>query len=165
MTRNVARMGVFIALAMVFSYVEALIPFDFGIPGVKLGIANLVIVTGLYLFSAKETFGISMIRILMMGMLFGNGVSIFYSFAGGILSFFIMLIAKKIDWFSIIGVSIAGGVFHNVGQILAAILVLKNVMIITYLPVLLISGIVTGALMGILANRIIALKNGDKDED
>lgn len=157
MSKKVARMGVFIALAMIFSYIEVLIPFNFGIPGVKLGIANIVTVTSLYIFSTGEAFGISMIRIVLMGILFGNGMSLLYSLAGGLLSFLAMWIGKKINWFSVMGVSVAGGVFHNVGQILAVMLVMKNSVFVAYLPVLFVAGIVTGYLIGLLANKIIEL--------
>ena len=157
MSKKVARMGVFIALAMIFSYIEVLIPFNFGIPGVKLGIANIVTVTSLYIFSTGEAFGISVIRIVLMGILFGNGMSLLYSLAGGLLSFLAMWIGKKINWFSIMGVSVAGGVFHNVGQILAVMLVMKNTIFVAYLPVLFVAGIVTGYLIGLLANKIIEL--------
>ena len=148
-------MGVFIALAMIFSYIEVLIPFNFGIPGVKLGIANIVTVTSLYIFSTGEAFGISVIRIVLMGILFGNGMSLLYSLAGGLLSFLAMWIGKKINWFSVMGVSVAGGVFHNVGQILAVMLVMKNNVFVAYLPVLLVAGLVTGYLIGFLANVIV----------
>ena len=157
MSKKVARMGVFIALAMIFSYIEVLIPFNFGIPGVKLGIANIVTVTSLYIFSTGEAFGISVIRIVLMGILFGNGMSLLYSLAGGLLSFLAMWIGKKINWFSVMGVSVAGGVFHNVGQILAVMLVMKNTMFVAYLPVLFVAGVVTGYLIGLLANKIIEL--------
>ena len=157
MSKKVARMGVFIALAMIFSYIEVLIPFNFGIPGVKLGIANIVTVTSLYMFSTGEAFGISVIRIVLMGILFGNGMSLLYSLAGGLLSFLAMWLGKKTNWFSIMGVSMAGGVFHNVGQILAVMLVMKNTMFVAYLPVLFVAGVVTGYLIGLLANKIIEL--------
>ena len=157
MSKKVARMGVFIALAMIFSYIEVLIPFNFGIPGVKLGIANIVTVASLYVFSTGEAFGISVIRIVLMGILFGNGMSLLYSLAGGLLSFLAMWIGKKINWFSVMGVSVAGGVFHNVGQILAVMLVMKNTMFVAYLPVLFVAGVVTGYLIGLLANKIIEL--------
>lgn len=157
MGKKVARVGVFVALAMIFSYIEVLIPFNFGIPGVKLGVANIVTVTSLYMFSTGEAFGISMIRILLMGLLFGNGLSLVYSLAGGLLSFVVMWIGKKTKWFSIMGVSIAGGVSHNVGQIAAAMLVLQNAAIVSYLPVLLVAGVITGYLIGVLADRIIKI--------
>ena len=157
MSKKVARMGVFIALAMIFSYIEVLIPFNFGIPGVKLGIANIVTVTSLYVFSTGEAFGISVIRIVLMGILFGNGMSLLYSLAGGLLSVLAMWLGKKTNWFSVMGVSVAGGGFHNVGQILAVMLVMKNTMFVAYLPVLFVAGVVTGYLIGLLANKIIEL--------
>ena len=157
MSKKVARMGVFIALAMIFSYIEVLIPFNFGIPGVKLGIANIVTVTSLYVFSTGEAFGISVIRIVLMGILFGNGMSLLYSLAGGLLSCLAMWIGKRTSWFSVMGVSVAGGVFHNVGQILAVMLVMKKTMFVAYLPVLFVAGGVTGYLIGLLANKIIEL--------
>lgn len=160
MAKRVAKVGVFVALAMVFSYIEVLIPFSIGIPGVKLGLANLVIVIGLYWMTPQETFLISMIRILLMGLLFGSGVSLVYSLAGGLLSFVMMLVTKK--WFSMIGVSIIGGVSHNIGQIIAVAVVLESVKIATYLPVLIVAGIITGAVIGIVAGRILrVLKQGE----
>lgn len=155
MSKKVPRMALMVALAMIFSYVEALIPINFGLPGMKLGLANLVVVIGLYLFPAGEIFLISMIRILLVGVLFGNGTSIIYSLAGGILSFLVMLLIKQIKGFSITGVSIAGGVTHNIGQIAAAAFLLENTKIVYYLPVLLVSGAVTGLIIGVLAGRII----------
>lgn len=162
MAKRVAKVGVFVALAMVFSYIEVLIPFSVGIPGVKLGLANLVIVIGLYWMTPQETFLISMIRILLMGLLFGSGVSLTYSLAGGLLSFCMMLVLKKSKLFSMIGVSIIGGVSHNIGQIIAAAVVLESVKIATYLPVLIVAGIMTGAVIGIVAGRILRmLKQGE----
>lgn len=152
---RVARLGIFVALAMIFSYVEVLIPFSIGIPGVKLGIANLVVVVGLFLFQKREVFVISMIRILLMGLMFGNGASLLYSFAGGILSFLIMILAIKVTKLSIVGISILGAVFHNVGQILAAAFILDNIRITFYFPVLLIAGLITGMLIGIGSNQIL----------
>ena len=104
MSRKVAGCGMLIALAMVFSYVEVLIPINFGIPGMKLGAANLVIVIGLYLLKPQEVLMISMIRIFLMGYMFGNGVSLLYSFAGGILSFLLMAVIRKMKGFSVVGV-------------------------------------------------------------
>lgn len=154
---RVARCGVMIALAIVFSYIEVLVPFNIGIPGIKLGLANVVIVFGLYILSPVDTFIISMLRIVIVGMLFGNGMSIIYSLSGGILSYLVMLLIKKLKGFSVIGVSVAGGVFHNVGQIAAAAVILASGSIFSYLPVLLVAGIITGMLIGIVAGRIIPI--------
>lgn len=154
-SKKVALWGLMTALAMIFSYIEFLIPVNFGIPGMKLGLANIVVTTALYVMKPYEAFLINLVRILLSGLLFGNGMSVIYSLSGGILSFAVMLLLKKIKGFSVFGVSVAGGVAHNTGQILAAMLVLENVLIAYYLPVLLISGAATGFLIGFLASRII----------
>ena len=155
MSRKVAGCGMLIALAMVFSYVEVLIPINFGIPGMKLGAANLVIVIGLYLLKPQEVLMISMIRIFLMGYMFGNGVSLLYSFAGGILSFLLMAVIRKMKGFSVVVVSIIGGVSHNIGQLLAAAWIIRNRNLFYYLPALLAAGTATGALIGILSGKIL----------
>lgn len=151
---QVALSGVLVALALIFSYIENLIPITAGIPGVKLGLANLVVLSCLYILSPLQVLIINVARILLAGLLFGNLSTIIYSLAGGILSFLIMLLFKKLNWFSQVGVSIIGAVFHNLGQILIACLVLKSLSIFAYLPVLLISGTIAGALIGVVG-RII----------
>ncbi len=143
------------ALAMIFGYIEFLIPINFGIPGMKLGLANLVVTVALYTIRPGEAFLINIVRILLSNLLFGNGMSLIYSLAGGLLSFAVMLLFTKIKDFSVYGVSIAGGVTHNIGQILAACVVLSNLTITYYLPVLLISGAITGFIIGFLSARII----------
>ena len=155
--KKVAMVAVMVALAMIFSYVEALIPINFGIPGIKLGLANLVVVVALYALNWPLAALISFVRILLSGLLFGNLASVLYSLAGGILSFAVMCLLKKIKGFSVIGVSIAGGVCHNIGQILMAWFMLGSFKIIYYLPVLAVSGAVTGLVIGILAKKCLAL--------
>lgn len=155
MRTKVAYFGVFTALALIFSYVESLIPIHFGIPGVKLGLANLIIVIALYKMSTNEAYILSVIRIVLAGFMFGNLFAILYSLAGGMLSLTIMCILKKTDKFSAYGVSMAGGVFHNVGQLLMAAIVLESVSIGYYFPVLLISGLATGFVIGVIANEMI----------
>jgi len=152
---RVAYAAVFIALALIFSYVETLIPLNFAIPGIKLGLANLVIMVGLFLMPAGEVLLISVARILLVGFLFGNGASIMYSLAGGLLSFAVMLLLLKLTDLSIFGISICGGAAHNIGQLIVAALVVQNFKMVYYLPVLLAAGVVTGALIGILAGRIV----------
>ena len=112
--KKLANMAMLVALAMIFSYVESLIPINFGIPGMKLGVANLVTVTGLYFLELPEVFLVVVMRILLTVFLFGNGISIVYSLAGGILSFLVMALMKRLKGFSVAGVSIAGGVSHNI---------------------------------------------------
>lgn len=150
-----AYFGVFTALALIFSYIESLIPINFGIPGVKLGLANLLIVIFLYKRSAPEALILSIVRIVLAGFLFGNLFSIIYSLAGGIVSLFMMTLMKKSERFSIMGVSIVGGVSHNIGQLLVAMVVVETYSIGYYFPVLLISGVITGLLIGITANEVL----------
>lgn len=157
MAKRVAMAGIFVSLALIFSYVESLIPFNFGIPGIKLGLANVVVVTGLYLMKLPDVCLISLIRIFVSGLLFGNMMSLIYSLSGGILSLIVMLLLKRTNKFSVIGVSISGAVCHNIGQIAAAIIVTGVPVIIYYLPVLMGVGIITGAVMGIIASRILAI--------
>lgn len=154
MTKRVAYCAMLTALAMIFGYVEALIPFGFGIPGIKLGIANIVIVLALYMLPAYQALLIQLARIVLVSFLFGNMAMMIYSLAGGILSFFVMLLLKKTKGFSITGVSIAGGVSHNIGQLAVAVLTVQNVRIAFYAPVLLIAGLLTGCLIGMLAYRV-----------
>lgn len=155
MRRNTAYLGMYLALALICSYVESLIPFYFGVPGVKLGLTNIVVVLLLYTMGAKEAFGISVMRILLAGFLFGNPFSILYSLSGGILSFLVMYLLKKTEKLKVITVSVAGGLMHNMGQLLVAALVVENYHVLYYLPVLLIAGFVTGFLIGILSQEII----------
>lgn len=157
MAKRVAMAGIFVSLALIFSYVESLIPFNFGIPGIKLGLANVVVVAGLYLMKLPDICLISMIRIFVSGLLFGNMMSLIYSLSGGILSLITMLLLKRTGKFSVIGVSISGAVCHNIGQIAAAIIVTGVPVIVYYLPVLMGVGIITGAVMGIIASRILAI--------
>lgn len=150
-SRRNAYLGLLIALAFIFSYIEFLIPMNIGIPGVKLGLANLVIIVALYTIEVRDAFLLSMVRILLVGFTFGNLSMMIYSLAGGMVSFGIMYLAKRTSWFSQKGVSVLGGIFHNVGQILTAMLILETSQLIYYLPVLMISGIVAGSLVGMLA--------------
>ncbi len=161
-TRTLSMTALFASLSIVFGYIEHLIPFDFGIPGVKLGLSNLIIVIMLYTFSWRQAFFVLLVRIFVSSILFGNIYSLGYSLAGGILSFAVMCLIKHIKGFSFIGVSISGGVSHNIGQLIVAVWALNSPNIALYLPVLLISGAVTGALIGIIASPIInRLKKAD----
>lgn len=148
--RRIAYLGLFIALAFVFSYIEFLIPVNIGIPGAKLGLANLVVIVAMYTLGERDAFILSMIRILLVGFTFANMAMMLYSFAGGIASYAAMVIAKKSKLLSITGVSVTGGVFHNVGQIIVAMLVLDTASLIYYLPVLLLAGVLSGVAIGIL---------------
>lgn len=155
MKKKVAFLGVFLALALIFSYIETWIPNVFGVPGIKLGLANIVIIILLFRFGTKEAYGISVARVILAGFMFGNLASILYGLAGAMLSLTVMLLLKKTGKFKVITVSAVGGICHNVGQLIVAILVLENYRISYYLPVLLISGLVTGILIGIVAQEVI----------
>lgn len=155
MKNKIAYWGVFLALALVCSYVESLIPISFGIPGVKLGLTNIVVILMLYTIGAKDAILISVLRIILAGFMFGNAFSIIYSLAGGILSFVVMLLLKKTGKLKILSISTVGGISHNVGQLIVAALVVENYNILFYVPVLIIAGIITGFLIGLLAGEIV----------
>lgn len=153
--KKTAYLGVFLAVALICSYIETLIPVPIGIPGIKLGLTNIVVILLLYLVGARDAFLVSVLRIVLVGFLFGNLFSMLYSLSGGILSFLVMLLLKKADRFSCVSVSAAGGISHNIGQIFVAALVVSNFNILFYIPVLLFAGLVTGVLIGILAQELI----------
>jgi len=144
-----------LAFALILSYVEALIPFPFMVPGMKLGLANMATLLVLYLIGEKEAAIVSVSRIILVGFLFGNLYSIMYSLAGGILALLVMVLSKRTGFLSCVGVSILGGVFHNIGQLAVAALIVDTKAVFYYLPVLLIGGMVCGALLGIVTVQII----------
>lgn len=153
--RKTAYLGLFAAVAIIFGYVETLVPVFAGIPGIKLGLANLVTVFLLYIYGWREAAFVSAVRIVVIGFLFGNLFSILFSLSGAALSLLVMGILKKSGGFSVAGISVAGGVSHNTGQIAVAIFVVENVRLFYYLPMLFISGLVTGLLIGFLSGEIL----------
>lgn len=150
-TKAVALCGVMTALAIVFGYIEHLIPMPFGIYGLKLGLANLAVVIALYALNEYYAISINATRIILCSILFGSFTSFWYSLVGGILSFAVMALIKKINKFSLIGVSVCGAIAHNAGQIIVAIIITEEFKIAFYLPVLLIAGAITGTLIGVIA--------------
>lgn len=160
MKKKIAYLSMFLALALVCSYVETLIPFPIGIPGVKLGLTNIIVILVLYCIGEKEAILISILRIFLSGFMFGNAFAIIYSLAGGILSFIFMMLMKRTKKFSVITVSVAGGISHNIGQMLLASILIESYYIVSYLPVLLISGTITGFLIGVLGQEIIIRMKG-----
>ena len=154
-TKKVATCGVLAALAIVFGYVEHLVPLPIGIYGIKLGIANICILVLMYAIDAKTAISVNIVRIAVCGMLFGNLTAFIYSLVGGVASFAVMLVAKRSNRFSVVGVSVCGGIVHNVAQIIAAVFLFDELRIAFYLPVLLICGTLTGALIGAVATLII----------
>lgn len=175
MTKKIAQLGLFLALALILAYVESLIPFSFGIPGIKLGLPNLIVVmllcggsagrgsgypngavgNGTSRNGAREALLVNVLRIVLSGFLFGNLYTILYALAGALLSFIAMLIGRKMRCFSVVGVSVLGGVFHNIGQILVAMFVVETVYVGYYVPVLIVAGTVTGAVLGIVAMELM----------
>lgn len=152
---TVAIVGVMAAFAAILSYVEAIISFSIWIPGVKIGLANIAIVVVLHLYGAKEALAVNVVRIIVVGLLFGNMFSIFFSLAGALTSFITMVLVKKTDWFTILGVSVTGGVAHNLGQMIVASIVVDTYSVLYYMPALMIAGIITGIVIGIVGNLIV----------
>lgn len=150
-----ALCGVFIALALILSYLESLVPINAAVPGVKLGLANLVTIIALNKLGLRPTIFVSIGRILLAGILFGNITVILYSFAGAALSILVMSVVKHIRVFTVTGVSICGAIAHNLGQLIVAALVMENVNIMYYMIVLAITGTIAGMLIGILAGIIM----------
>lgn len=159
-TKNITVMALFSAVAIIFSYIEAILPPIWSaIPGIKVGLANIVTVALLYKFSIKEASIVAFIRIIIIALLFGNAMTLIYSIAGFVLSVAIMDILKRTNLFSTVGVSIAGGVFHNLGQIIVAMLLLQTKEIGYYMIVLAITGTVAGILIGIASNLMLKYSN------
>jgi len=143
------------ALALIFSYIEFLVPISIGLPGIKLGIANIVIVIAIFKLGDSYGLVINVARILLSALLFGNMFSAIYALCGGLLSLLVMVLLKKTKLFSVVGVSMAGGVFHNVGQILVAMVIVSSVKALYYFPVLLLAGLVTGIINGVISTLIL----------
>ena len=150
-TKRLATDAMFLTLALVVSYIEVLIPIPVGIPGIKLGLANGVIMVLLFFTTWIRTLEISVIRVVLAGFLFGNPMTIAYSLAGGILSLIVMGILKKIKGFSSVGISVGGGVAHNIGQLSIAVILMENTKIYYYVPVLLLTGTIAGVMIGVLS--------------
>ena len=152
---KIARYALLTALAMVLSWLESLVPLSVAVPGVKLGLTNLVVIFALYRMSVGDALAISLVRVLLVSFTFGNAYAFAYSLAGALLSFVIMWVLKKSGVFSTVGVSVAGGVGHNLGQILVAALVLENSGIFYYFPALLLSGTAAGVAIGIVGGILV----------
>ena len=156
--KKMTFLGLSIALAMILSFVESQIPALVAIPGIKMGLPNIVMVFLLYRVGWKETVIVSIIRIILVSILFGNVQTMTFSIAGAVLSLVGMILLKKLNWFSTISVSIIGGILHNIGQIVVAIFWTGTAQIAYYLPVLLISGTVAGTLIGIASGMIVCCR-------
>lgn len=153
--KRTAELGLWLALALILSYVESLIPFSFGVPGIKLGLPNLVVVLLLYRRGAKDAVLVNFLRIVLSGFLFSNLYAILYALAGAALSFCAMLAGRRFKCFSPVGVSVLGGVFHNIGQVIVAMLVVETYYVGCYMPFLIAAGTVTGAVLGIVVLELM----------
>lgn len=152
--KRIAVCGILTAAALVLGFVEKLIPLDVLLFGFKLGFANIVVLFAIYKLNFFDSFAVCILKILACGLAFGGPVYLLYSLSGGLLSFIVMLISKK--RLNIITVSILGAVFFNIGQIICACFIFSTKAILYYLPFLMLAGVVTGALIGFIAN--IAIK-------
>lgn len=153
-SKKTSLYGMLLALAMILSYVEAIIPINIGVPGVKLGLPNIVTVIGMYSLGPVPTLIISFLRIILVSFMFGNTMTLAYSLAGFALSFLTMFVLLKAGGFHMTVVSVAGGVMHNVGQLLAAILLLHSEILVLYLPVLMVAGVAAGAVIGLVSGLV-----------
>lgn len=157
-TRKAALYGMLTALALLMSYVEAQVPAFFAVPGMKLGLVNIVVLAALYLLGPQAALVISLLRVFLAAAMFGNGMSLYFSAAGALLSGLVMILLKL--KFHRVTVSIAGGIAHNIGQILVAMIVMETGMVAWYLVVLWFSGLASGALIGILDNELVKRLEG-----
>ncbi len=154
-TERLALYGLLTSLALILSYLESLLPLSFAVPGVKLGLPNIAVLFALYRLGGRGACTISLVRVLLASILFGNLFSLAYGAAGASLSLLVMLLLKKSGKFSVAAVSVAGGVAHNAGQIIVAIFVLETRGLIYYLPPLCVSGVAAGLLIGLSAALLI----------
>ena len=153
-TKRLVLLAMLTAVAMILSYVESLLP-QVGIPGVKMGLANIAVIYALFRFGWKEAAALSLVRVVLVSLLCGSVGAMLYSLAGAVLSRAVMALLRRIDRFSTVGISVAGGVAHNAGQILMAMLILQTKQLLVYLPVLAVSGIAGGVLTGLAAALLI----------
>ena len=154
-TKQMVTLSVLVAVAMILSYVESMIPAFVAVPGVKMGLSNIATVFALYSLGWPYAICVSVVRVLLSSLLFGNFVSLIYSLSGAFLALGLMILLKKLDKFSIVGVSVAGGVGHNIGQTIAACIVMENAAISLYIIPLLVSGTISGVLIGLVAGNLV----------
>ena len=154
-TKQMVTLSALVAVAMILSYVESMIPAFVAVPGVKMGLSNIATVFALYSLGWPYAICVSVVRVLLSSLLFGNFVSLIYSLSGAFLALGLMILLKKLDRFSTVGVSVAGGVGHNAGQIIAACIVMENAAISLYIIPLIISGTISGVLIGLVAGNLV----------
>ena len=154
-TKKLTTLAVIVSVAMILSFVESRIPAFVAIPGVKVGLANIAVIFALYKLGWREAIAVSVIRVLLVALLFGSVVSLAYSIAGAVISLSLMILLKKIGVFTEVAVSVVGGITHNVGQILVAFLLLETKVVFYYLPFLLVSGVIAGIAVGVASALLI----------
>ena len=155
-TKRLCVLAILVSLAMILSYLETLIPAFVAIPGIKLGLANVASIFALYTLGAPSAVAVSLVRVCLSSLLFGNATSLIYSLSGAIFSLLVMIFLKRLSKNSVVGVSAVGGVMHNAGQILAAAVILDTAELFGYLPVLIVSGVAFGIVIGIVAGLVIS---------
>jgi len=168
-TQTIARMSLLTAVALVLGYFERFIPVAVAMPGIKLGLGNTVLLYAIYMLDSRHAFGLMILKVVLSGLLFAGLGGAMYSFAGGLASLVVMVMLKKVSGISILGVSVAGAVFHNVGQLAMAATVVQTRSLVLYFPVLLIAGVVTGIMTGLVAKYVLkgmhvsptAMRTGD----
>ncbi len=154
-TRKITYIAILTSMALVLSYFERILPPPVPIAGVKFGLANIIILIALYILSSKDAFIILMLKVFMVSLLFSGLTGLLFGLIGGTLSFIAMVLTKKAGIFSSIGVSISGAVFFNIGQIIASMILINTITILYYLPVLIISGVISGFITGLVASFTI----------
>ena len=154
-TKQLVTLSSLIAVAMILSYIESMIPAFVAVPGVKIGLSNIATVFALYALGWPYAICVSVVRVFLSALLFGNFVSLIYSLSGAALALLVMILLNKCMKFSSVGISVAGGVCHNIGQVLAACIVMKTAALATYVIPLLFSGTIAGVVIGIIAGRLV----------
>ena len=154
-TKKLVFLAVTVSVAMILSFVESRIPAFVAIPGVKVGLANIAVIFALYKLGWREAIAVSVIRVFLVALLFGSVVSLAYSIAGAIISLSLMILLKKLGFFTEVAVSVVGGITHNIGQILIAFLLLETSVVFYYLPFLMVSGVIAGIAVGIASALLI----------
>lgn len=154
-TKGLVTLSALIAVAMILSYIESLIPAFVAVPGVKMGLSNIATVFALYALGWQYAICVSVVRVLLSALLFGNVVGLIYSLSGAALALIVMILLQKFDIFSSVGVSVAGGVAHNIGQVLAACVVMETASLAVYIIPLLLSGTVSGVVIGLVAGNLV----------
>lgn len=159
-TKRIALLGILVSVSLVLSYIEMLLPPIWSaVPGIKMGLPNIVILSVLYKFSLKDAAAVSFIRVSLVSLLFGNAMVYAYSLAGAALSLCVMATLKKLNFLSPVGVSVSGGISHNLGQIIIAIIILKTKEIGYYMIVLVFTGTIAGIVVGVIGSIVLKYFN------